>query len=81
MTADEVEQSYMMLRGAQSDLDIIMAGDGDAPVTVIDAMSGMVMGSGTTASSEALLERLPQGVYLMIIDRGDRRETYKFIRH
>lgn len=81
MTAEEVEQSYMMLRGSQSGLDNIVAGENDAPVTIIDAMSGRVMGIGTVATSEAVLECLPQGVYLMVIDRTDRRETYKFIRH
>lgn len=78
LSADEVNDHYQLYSLAQ--VEEILATSGPSRFTVVNAFSGIVMGSAVGEDRLDIIDNLPKGVYILVIENGKKVENYKFIK-
>ncbi len=78
LSAEEIKANYDRL--APSAVEEIIAVSGNAEFTVIDAFSGIIVKSAKGEAAKGITSGLEKGIYVLIIDNGNAKETHKFIK-
>lgn len=78
LSADEIADHYQLYR--LSEIEDIVAADGLSRFTVVNAISGMIVRSAIGVDRTDLLDNLTQGVYILVVENGNKVENFKFIK-
>lgn len=78
LSADEIAEHYQLYR--LSEIEDIVADGANARYTVVDAMSGMVVRTAVGTNRVDIIDGLAQGVYILVVENGNKIENYKFIK-
>lgn len=78
LSADEIAEHYQLYR--LSEIEDIIAGGANARYTVVDAMSGMVVRTAVGADRIDIVDGLAQGIYILVVENGEKVENFKFIK-
>lgn len=78
LSAEEIKANYDRL--APSAVEEIIAVSGNAEFTVVDAFSGKIVKHAKGEAGKGITSDLEKGIYVLIIDNGHSKETYKFIK-
>ena len=76
ITASKVKEDY---ENPTASINTVLE-SGNGRYTVVDAMSGIVMGSAMGQDHLDILENLAPGVYIIVVDNGGKLKNYKFIK-
>ena len=79
LSPEQINEHYQLYR--LSDIEEIMLnGSGTSRFTVVNAMSGIVMGSAIGENRHDIIDSLDPGIYILVIQNGEKVENYKFIK-
>lgn len=79
MSAEEVIEQYNRLKDVSSINDIINDSDAFDRLSVVDAMTGLIVKEAKGKYASVITESLAPGVYILVREKGEMTETFKFI--
>ena len=78
LSADEINEHYNLYRLAE--IEEIVENAGPSRFTVVNAFSGIIMCSAVGQDRKDIIDSLDPGVYILVIETGNKIDTYKFIK-
>ncbi len=78
LSADEIAEHYQLYR--LSEIEEIVASNALSRFTVVNAISGMIVRSAVGSDRTDIIDNLAQGVYILVVENGNKVENFKFIK-
>lgn len=78
LTAAEIEADYDMLK--LSGIEDVTFNNANATYTVVDAMSGIIIRTAIGVDREDIVDGLDKGIYILVVEDGDKAKNYKFVK-
>ncbi|MDE7420613.1 MAG: T9SS type A sorting domain-containing protein [Muribaculaceae bacterium] len=78
LSAEDIKANYERI--SSSAVEEIIAVNGNAHFSIIDALSGRVVKTAKGVAGKGLTTDLEKGIYVLVIENGTTKETHKFIK-
>lgn len=78
LTADQINEHYNLYR--LDEVEQIIENSRSARFTVVNAFSGLVVYSAVGEDRKDIIDNIPSGIYILVVEDGKKVENYKFIK-